>query len=185
MMTTASLALPVLLSAVLVWAASALIWMVMPWHKKDLSPLPDEEGTLANLAAQDLAPGQYMFPHVTSNEEMKEERARRAFEQGAAGIITVFSRGVPSMGPSIALSVVFNLAVAILVGYVAWLSLAPGAQYMEVFRITSVVAWLAYATGTVPDAIWFGRPWSSILKGFGDALIYALLTGGVFGWLWP
>ena len=33
--------------------------------------------------------------------------------------------------------------------------------------------------------IWFGRPWSGVFKGFGDALIYALLTGGAFGWLWP
>ena len=59
------------------------------------------------------------------------------------------------------------------------------AEYMTVFRITSVAAWLAYGAGTVYDAIWFGRPWSGVFKGFGDALIYALLTGGAFGWLWP
>ena len=38
---------------------------------------------------------------------------------------------------------------------------------------------------TVPDAIWFGRPWSFVMKGQFDALLYALLTAGVFGWMWP
>lgn len=185
MVTTVSLILPVLLSAALVWVASALIWIVLPWHKKDFAPLPDEEGTLANLAAQDLAPGLYTFPHVTTPGEMKEERVRKAFEEGAAGIITVRPRGIPNMGRSMALSAVFNVAVAVLVAYVACLTLAPGADYMTVFKLTSVVAWLAYGAGAVPDANWFGRPWSNIFKGFGDALIYALLTGGVFGWLWP
>jgi hypothetical protein len=36
----------------------------------------------------------------------------------------------------------------------------------------------------VPDAVWFGRPWSAVGKQAVDALVYALLTGGVFGWLW-
>ena len=184
MVTTASLILPVLLSAALVWIASALIWTVLPWHKKDYSPLPDEAGTVANLAAQDLAPGQYMVPHAGSPEAMKEERVRKAFEEGAAGFITILPRGIPNMGPNMALSAVFNIAVAVLVAYVAYLTLAPDAGYMTVFRVTGVVAWMAYGVGTVQDAIWFGRPWSSVCKGFGDALIYGLLTGGAFGWLW-
>ena len=185
MVTTASLILPVLLSAALVWVASALIWTVLPWHKKDFAALPDEAGTVAGLAAQDLAPGQYTFPHVASQEAMKEERVRKAFEEGAAGFITILPRGIPNMGRSMALSAVFNVAVGVLVAYVACLTLAPGADYMAVFRVTSVAAWLAYGVGTVQDGIWFGRPWSSVFKGFGDALIFALLTGGAFAWLWP
>ncbi len=184
MVTTASLILPVLLSAALVWVASALIWTVLPWHKKDYAALPDEAGTVANLAAQNLAPGQYMVPHAASPEAMKEDRVRKAYEEGAAGFVTILPRGIPGMGPNMALSAVFNIAVAVLVAYVAYLTLAPDADYMAVFRVTAVVAWMAYGVGTVQEAIWFGRPWSSIFKGFGDALIYGLLTGGAFGWLW-
>ena len=185
MVTTASLILPVLLSAALVWVASALIWTVLPWHKKDFGPLSDEAGTLAKLAAQDLAAGQYMFPFADSPGAMKEERVRKAFEEGAAGFITVLPRGIPNMGRNMALSAILNVAVGALIACVACLTLAPGAEYMTVFRVTAVAAWLAYGTGTVYDAIWFGRPWSGVFKGFGDALIYALLTGGAFGWLWP
>ena len=185
MTATASLILPVFLSAALVWVASALIWTVLPWHKKDFAPLPDEEGTLANLAAQDLAQGQYMFPYADSPAAMKEERVSKAYNEGAAGFITVLPPGIPNMGTNMALSALFNILVACLVAYVASLTLAPGAEYMAVFRVTAVAAWLAYGTGTVYDTIWFGRPWSGVFKGFGDALIYALLTGGAFGWLWP
>ena len=185
MVTTASLILPVLLSAALVWVASALIWTVLPWHKKDYSRLPGEAGTLADLAAQNLAPGQYMFPYAATPEAMKEERVRNAYEEGAAGFITVLPRGIPNMGRNMALSAVLNVAGGALVACVACLTRAPGAEYMTVFRVTAVVAWLAYGTGTVYDAIWFGRPWSSVFKGFGDALIYAMLTGGAFGWLLP
>ena len=182
---TASLILPVLLSAALAWIAAALIWTVLPWHKKDFAPLPDEAGTLANLAAQDLAAGQYMFPYADTPAAMKEERVSKAFEEGTAGFITVLPRGIPNMGRNMALSAILNVLVASLVACVACLTLAPGADYMTVFRVTAVATWLAYGTGTVYDAIWFGRPWSGVFKGFGDALIYALLTGGAFGWLWP
>ena len=185
MMSTAALILPIFLSAALVWIASALIWTVLPWHKKDFASLPDEEGTLANLAAQDLAQGQYMFPYADSPAAMKEERVSKAYNEGTAGFITVLPPGIPNMGTNMALSALFNIIVACLVAYVASLTLAPGTDYMAVFRVTAVAAWLAYGTGTVYDAIWFGRPWSGVFKGFGDALIYALLTGGAFGWLWP
>ena len=185
MVTTASLILPVLLSAALVWVASALIWTVLPWHKKDYAPMPDEAGTVASLAAQNLTPGLYMVPHAASPDAMKEERVRKAYEDGAAGFVTILPRGIPNMGRNMALSALFNVGVAVLVAYVACLTLAPGAEYTTVFRVTAVVAWLAYGAGTVQEAIWFGRPWSSIFKGFGDALILGLLTGGAFGWLWP
>ena len=185
MVSISSLALPIVVSAGLVWVAAALVWTVLPWHKKDFAGLPDEEGTLANLAAQNLDPGQYMFPHTPTPEAMKDERVRKAYEDGAAGFMTVLPRGIPNMGRNMALVFAFYLVVGILVAYVAGLSLAPGSDYMSVFRLTATITWLAYGAGVVPEAIWFGRPWSGVVKGWGDALIFALLTGGAFGWLWP
>jgi hypothetical protein len=29
------------------------------------------------------------------------------------------------------------------------------------------------------------RPWSVTAKNLFDGLLYALVTGGTFGWLWP
>jgi len=35
----------------------------------------------------------------------------------------------------------------------------------------------------IPESIWFNRPWPMTVKNLLDALIYGLLTGGIFGWL--
>ena len=44
---------------------------------------------------------------------------------------------------------------------------------------------MGYAMGAWPLSIWYGRKWSTTFKSTFDALIYAMLTAGTFGWLWP
>ena len=88
------------------------------------------------------------------------------------------------MGKNMALTFVFYLVISAIVAYVASRTLAPGSDYLAVFRVIGTVAWLAYGAAVIQDAIWFGRPWSSVIKSVFDALVYALLTAGVFGWLW-
>ena len=56
--------------------------------------------------------------------------------------------------------------------------------YLEVFRVAGTTAFIAYAAGVWPQSIWYSRPWSTTLKHTLDGLIYGLLTGGTFGWLW-
>lgn len=184
MVTIPALILPVLLATALAWAAAALIWTVLPWHKKDYSALPDEASARAALQPQDLDPGQYDFPHIAWDDTKKPE-VQKLFEEGPAFFMTVLPRGVPAMGKAMGLSVAYYLAVSLAVAYVASRTLTAGADYMTVFQITSTVAWLAYGTAIVPEAIWFGRPWGSIFKGLADALILALLTAGAFSGLWP
>ena len=89
------------------------------------------------------------------------------------------------MGRNMALMFIFNVFIGVMVAYVAGRTLAPGADYLSVFRIAGVAAWMAYGMAVIPEAVWFGRPWSSIVKNLFDALVFALLTAGVFGWLWP
>ena len=91
----------------------------------------------------------------------------------------------PGHGPRVALSFVYYLVIGVMVAYVASRTLAPEADYVAVFQLTGTVAWLAYGTGIIPDAVWFGRPWSAVVKHLIDALAYGLLTAGVFSWLWP
>ncbi len=52
MVPLASLWLPILLAAALVWVAGSIMWMVMPHHRSDFKALPDEEA-----ARQALRPG--------------------------------------------------------------------------------------------------------------------------------
>ena len=185
MVTIGSLWLAIILSAVIVWIASALVWMVLPHHKSEFKGLPNEDAARGALTPQNLAPGQYDIPHVSSPKDVEKAEVRKKFEEGPACFITVVPRGVPAMGPRVALSFVYYLVIGVMVAYVASRTLAPEADYVAVFQLTGTVAWLAYGTGIIPDAVWFGRPWSAVVKHLIDALAYGLLTGGVFGWLWP
>ncbi len=185
MITLGSLWLAIVLATVLVWIAASLIWMVLPHHRTDYKGLPDEEAARSVLGAQKLAPGDYDVPHCTSMKEMQQPEGRLKFEQGPVAFITILPNRPPPMARNMVLTIVFYLIVSIIVAYVASRSLDSDADYLSVFRLTSTVAWLAYGFAVIPDAIWFGRPWSSIAKTLADALIYALLTAGVFGWLWP
>jgi hypothetical protein len=54
-----------------------------------------------------------------------------------------------------------------------------------VFRLTSTVAFAGYALALWQGWIWYSRSIRYTLLSTLDGLIYALLTGGVFGWLWP
>lgn len=183
MVPLVSLWLPILLSAAVVWVVSGLIWNVMPWHRTDYRPIPNED--VARAALRDLAPGQYHVPHCASARAMKDPVFQRKVQEGGNALITVLRKGMPSMSRSLALWFVFNLAVAIVVAYVAGRTLTPGTDYLEVFRVVGTVTWIAYAAALAQEAIWFGRPGVIYLKQLIDGLIYALLSAGFFGWLWP
>ena len=58
-------------------------------------------------------------------------------------------------------------------------------RLLQVCRIVGTVTFVAYACGSVQQAIWMGKPWVSTGKEAADALIYAIVSAAVFGWLWP
>lgn len=183
MVTLPELWLPLLLSAAVVWVASFMVWTMLPWHQTDYRGLPDEEATRAAL--KDVPPGQYNIPHVASRKDFETPEAKAKFDGGPVGFMVLLPKGVPHMGKRLAQWFAFNIAVAIVAAYVADRALPPGAEYLEVFRVTGTVTWAAYGLALVQDAVWFGRSWRFIVEQLFDALIYALLTAGFFGWLWP
>jgi hypothetical protein len=178
--TITSLWLPILLSAVAVWVASALVWMALPWHKSDWLKPADEEGLRGALKG--AAPGNYMLPYCIDPRELKDEALQKKFVDGPLAYITVIPSGLPKMGPKLAMTFVYYLFVGIIAAYFVSRTVGGG-SYLEVFRIAGTTAFVAYGIAYVQDSIWFGRPWSLTLKTLLDALIYGLLTGGVFGWL--
>ncbi|MBI2073354.1 MAG: hypothetical protein HYW06_11890 [Gemmatimonadetes bacterium] len=177
-----SLWLPILLSAVFVFVAAAIVWMALPHHKKEWKGLSNQEA--ARTALKGTAPGQYVLPYTTP-AGMNDPAFLKKREEGPTAWLTVVPPGVRGMGPQMIASLVYYLAVGVLAAYVAGRTLDPGTPYLQVFRVVGTVTWAAYGWGAISDGIWFGKPWSSVAKQLGDALLYALLTAGTFGWLWP
>ena len=176
---------PILLSGFAVFMMSAIVWTALPHHKKEFAALPDEDAVLKALRAGNPAPGLYNLPHMESQAEMNSPEGKAKLGAGRTALITVMPGGMPPMGPMMAKSFVANVIVAIFVAYVGWHTLPMGTEYLQVFRITGTVTFMAYALATIPESIWFGRPWSAYLLGAFDALLYALIAAGIFGWLWP
>lgn len=184
MVTLTALWLPILLSAVVVFIASSIIHMALPWHAKDFRKFPAEDAVLDALRPFDLAPGEYVAPLAESMAQMNSPEFKAKIERGPRVMLTVRG-GVDSMPRNLALWFVYLIVVGIFAGYAAGLALAPGADYMIVFRATSTVAFAGYALALWQNVIWYARGLGYTLRTTIDGLVYALLTGGVFGWLWP
>ncbi len=184
MVTLGMLWLPILVATVLVFIASSVIWMALPYHKSDTRKLPDEGAALEPLATQDLAPGAYRFPWADDMKAMKEPAFIEKLSRGPVGFLTILPKGEFPMGKTLTQWAIYCLAIGVLVAYVTGRTLAPDAHYLEVFRVAGTVAFLAYSGGHLPDAIWWGKPFANAWKEVADGLVYGLLTAGAFGWIW-
>lgn len=173
--------MPIVVSAILVFVASAMIWTVLPWHKTDFAKTADEAATRAALKGN--SPGLYMLPYCVDPAELKNEETKRKYEEGPLAYITVIPNGLPNMGPKLAMTFVYYLVVGVICAYMVSRTLTPAADYLTVFRVAGTTAFIAHGVAYVQESIWFGRPWGLTAKSFFDSLIYALLTGGAFGWL--
>lgn len=185
MVTLGMLWVPILLSAVLVFLASSLVWMVLPHHRSDVKGLSDEAAAMDALGKQGLKPGLYNFPNAANPQAMKDPAFVAKMTKGPVGMLTMWPSGPISMGRSMVQWFVFVLAISVFVAYIAGRTLGPGVHYLAVFRVAGTVASLAYAAALVPGSIWWGRPWSVTWKEVADGVLYGLLTAGSFGWLWP
>lgn len=177
--------LPVLLSAVIVFVASSVIHMAAPWHKGDYPKMPNEDKVRDALRPLGIAPGDYMVPRPASREEMRSPEFAEKLRQGPVLMLTVMPNRLMPMGKNLALWFLYSAAVGVFAAYVAGSALPPGAQYARVVRFAAVTAFVGYSVALWQMSIWYRRAWSTTVKATVDGLVYALLTGATFGWLWP
>jgi hypothetical protein len=185
MVTLGSLLVPIVLSAVLVFIASSIIHMVLKYHNKDYSPLPNEDAVRAAMRAGNPPPGQYIIPYCSDMKDMEKPEVKQKYIEGPVGVLNLMRPGVPKMGTYLSQWFVFILVVSFFIAYIAAHSLPAGARYLEVFRVVGAIGFLAYAAGQLPASIWMGKPWKVAWKEAFDGLVYGLVTAGTFGWLWP
>src|ERR1700674_4113445 len=184
MVPLTALWLPILLAAVIVFVASSIMHMFLPYHRSDYQKLPDEDKLLAALRAASLKRGLYIFL-LGTQKKIKPPAMIEKYKQGPVGMMTVFPSGPPAMPKFLAMWFVYCLVIGFFVAYLTGRTVAPGAQYLVVFRVAGTAAFLAYGLGNLSNSIWKGQPWGVTLKEVIDGLVYALLTAGTFGWLWP
>lgn len=185
MVSIVSLWLPILVSAALVFAVSSVIHMLLPYHRGDYSRLPDEDKILEDLQKYSIPPGEYSVPYAADSKERNAPAFAEKVKKGPVAFLAVAKNEMPGMGTTMLLWFIYTVVVGILTAYITSRAVDPGAQYLSVFRFAGATAFIAYTVALWQDSIWFRRKWSTTIKNTLDGLIYALLTAGVFGWLWP
>lgn len=185
MVALTALWLPILVSAVVVFLISSVIHMATPMHKGDQTAIPNEDALLDALRAAGAQRGHFRFPYAGSMADMASDEMKAKFRRGPVGVLTLTEGGEPTMGKELLAWFLYSVVISTVAGYVAGISLAPGAGFEPVLRITSAIALLTYCTSTVHESIWKGVPWAVALRFAIDGVLYAVATGVVFGWLWP
>lgn len=180
-----SLLIPILLSAVIVFVASSIIHMVLPYHRGDFDKVPSEDEVRDALRSFDIPPGDYVIPCAGNSKEMGSPEFIEKSTRGPVAFLTVLPSGPPSMGGSLAQWFVYCVVVGVFAAYIAGHAVQAGEDYLSVFRYVGATAFLGYSLALVQVSIWYKRNWSTTLKSMFDGLVYALLTAGTFGWLWP
>src|ERR1700758_563440 len=96
MVALASLWLPIVLSAVIVFIASSIMHMLLTYHRSDYHQLPDEDSFLNGLRPFKLKRGLYVFPHCLP-KDMKSPAMIEKYKQGPVGFLLIMPSGAPAM----------------------------------------------------------------------------------------
>jgi hypothetical protein len=177
--------LPILLSSVIVFVVSSIIHMASPWHKNDYPKMPNEDKVMEALRPLAIPPGDYMVPRPSNSQEMRSPEFAEKRKRGPVMVVTVMPNGGAPMWPNLLLWFVYLAVVGVFAAYISGRALPVGTSYRQVFRFAGTTAFMGYSVAIWQMSIWYRRAWSTTIKATVDGLIYALLTAGTFGWLWP
>jgi hypothetical protein len=157
--------------------------MVLGYHAGDFVATPDEERV--RDALRGVPAGDYVVPHAASAAAMKDPEYQRRMKEGPTAFLTVSPAGDWNMGRTLALWFLYCLIVSQFAGYITGRALGPDAYYLDVFRFAGATAFIGYSVALWQQVIWYRRSVGWALRSTLDGLIFALLTAGTFGWLWP
>lgn len=186
----ASLIFPAVVAGLAVFFSSALVWMVLRWHDRDIQVLPDEAGFVEQLQHSDLSPGFYMWPNCATRGEHRSDAFKAKWKGGPWGTITVFA-GQPHFGRNLAGSLLINICVAL--GIAVTIGLAAGGAdasacscAVQSIMLPAFIAGVAaYCLGGLCNDLFLGKPGRFIVTCVVDGLIYAVVQAVVLWAMWP
>src|SRR5580692_2425244 len=97
MINLASLWLPIVLSAVIVFIASSVIHMTPLWHKSDYPKMPKEAEVLDALRPFAIPPGDYFIPRAGGMQQMRSAEFKDKLNRGPVAVFTVLPNGPIAM----------------------------------------------------------------------------------------
>lgn len=177
--------LPILVSAIAVFIISSVIHMVLKWHMPEYRQLGNEDAVRAAIRAGNPAPGQYVFPHCADMKDMANEAMLKKYHDGPVGYLILGANSAPGIGRSLSQWFVMGLVIAAIAGVATAQVIGLDGHSHAAAHNVGIITLLAYAMGSVQDAIWKCQPWRSVAFYLLDAMLYAIASALVFWWLWP
>ena len=179
-----SLILPIIVASVAVFVWSFLAWMVFGHHKADVKRLENEDGAVDLVKG--VAPGDYLVP-TWSGLNLKDPAVKDAFMEkyarGPWALVRVQNK--PNFLKNLVLTYLVFLVICAIVGYILSATLAPGTEYLRVFRIAGAASLLGFAFGGLSNDIFFGKPARFVVTDLFDSVCYTLIAAGIFAAMWP
>lgn len=173
--------LPVVASGVATHIWSSLAWMVLPHHKSEWEKFPAEDELQDLMVNRSVPVGQYMIPFTRGGQEVASEEFQRKLSK-SRGMFVVWPVGPMIMGKAIGCTLAFFFCAAFMIAYLASLALTPGASFGRVFQFVGTAGLLTYCAAHFPHVFWFKRKIAMELL---DGVVMAILTAGIFAFLWP
>jgi hypothetical protein len=99
--------------------------------------------------------------------------------------MTVMPNGMMNVGRSMGMWFVYLVIVNAIIAHVAQSSFQPGMYHGYLLHQCLLVGFAGYALALCQMTIWYQRSWSLTIKAFIDGLIYAVISGLTFVWMWP
>jgi hypothetical protein len=194
--------LPILVSGVIVWIASFIFWMMIGHHKKDRDAVPGgrEQEFMDVITRMNFPPGTYGFPDFCQYDNLprkeRMEKMKALYDKRPMGLLRVW--GDMNMGVNMLLTFLFYLLTSAVVGYLGWAALPHSVTafaltgagsghpaFCKVFQVLGTAGILAYCFATFPNDLWFQQKRRAMVMNWIDGIVFGLITGAVFGWLWP
>ncbi len=147
--------------------------------------MPREAQVLAALRPLAIPPGDYSIPRASGMAEMRTPEFKEKLANGPVAVLTVMPSGPIAIHLRLTQWFVFLVVVSAFVAVIGSRTLPVGSVYPHVFKVTGTIAFMGYVLALCELSIWYRRAWSLTIKAALDRLIYAALTAGTFGWLWP
>jgi hypothetical protein len=185
MVSLGALWLPVLVSSVVVFIVSSIIHMASPWHKGDYPRIPKEDEVMAALRPLNIPPGGYMVPRPASQQDMRSPAFLEKMNAGPVLMLQVMPNGMMPMTKNLVNWFIYIVVVGLFAAIITKRTAGFGANYRIVFQLIGATAFIGYSLALWQMSIWYRRGWMLTIKATIDGLIYASLTAGIFGWLWP
>lgn len=176
--------MPIVASALVVFILSALAWTALPHHKGDVKHCPQQDGLTDAIKSLGIAPGNYMFPCCENPKDHSSDEFKAVNDAGPWGSLNLWS-AKPNMGKNLGLTFILVLVISVMVGYITGLSRHPGAEFAQVFRVATTVAFMCHVLGGGLNGIWFGKSLRFFITDAVDGLVYSFATGAIFAWFWP